>query len=256
MTNGTYDPSYFEPLSVIEDRHFWFRTRRKVISNLVKQIVSDMKPGYRVLEVGCGTGNVLRALQDVCSDGVVVGMDLFSEGLVYARKCASCHLVRGDIRALPFSKKFDLIGLFDVLEHLPDDLSVLVDLHSILEDDGVLLLTVPAHPSLWSDFDRASHHCRRYGLDELKEKLTCNGYRVEYLTHYMASIYPLVWLERQLKDLIDARSANAQVSDELRIVPVVNDLLTSLLALEARLISRRKRIPFGTSLLVIARKSI
>lgn len=251
----SYDPAFFDLISAIEDRHFWFRSRNSIISNLVRQITRELEPGYLVLEIGCGTGNVLKGLKEVCSDGVVIGMDLFSEGLKHARRCTSCPLVRGDVQSLPFAKKFNLIGLFDVLEHLPDDMNVLADLHSLLTEDGLLILTVPAHPSLWSNFDESSHHCRRYELDELKNKLILNGYKVEYLTYYMASILPFVWLERRLKGLIDMRSANDQASDELRIMPVVNELFAWLLAQEARLIIGRKRIPFGTSLIVIARKT-
>jgi SAM-dependent methyltransferase len=251
----SYDPAFFDLISGIEDKHFWFRSRNSIISSLVRQITREMEPGYLVLEVGCGTGKVLNGLQEVCSDGVVIGMDLFFEGLKHARKRTSCHLVRGDVQSLPFAKKFNLIGLFDVLEHLPDDMKVLADIHSLLTEDGLLILTVPAHPSLWSNFDESSHHCRRYKLDELKNKLILNGYHVRYLTYYMASILPFVWLERRLKRLIDTRSANDQASDELRIVPVVNELFTWLLTQEARLIIARKRIPFGTSLIAIARKT-
>ncbi len=250
----TYDPAFFDLISSIEDRHFWFRSRNSIISRLVRQITRYMDPGYLVLEVGCGTGKVLNGLQEVCSDGVVIGMDLFFEGLKHARKRTSCHLVRGDVQSLPFAKKFNLIGLFDVLEHLPDDMKVLADIHSLLTEDGLLILTVPAHPSLWSNFDESSHHCRRYKLDELKNKLILNGYHVQYLTYYMASIFPFVWLERRIKGLIDPRSANDQASDELRIVPVVNELFAWLLAQESRLIIGRKRIPFGTSIIAIARK--
>ena len=156
--------------------------------------------------------------------------------------------------------QFHLIGLFDVLEHLPDDMQVLRDVHTMLAQDGVLLLTVPAHPSLWSYFDEASHHCRRYRLGELRSKLNNTDYQVEYLTQYMASIFPVVWLGRRLKSLIDRRPSgsadrtNALARAELRITPVANGLLAFLLAPEARLIARRRRLPMGTSLLAIARK--
>lgn len=251
-----YDPALFDLIFNIESQHFWFRSRNLIISSLVGQITQEMEPGYLVLEVGCGTGNMLNGLKKVCSNGVVIGMDLFSEGLSQARRRTSCSLVRGDVRSLPFAKKFSLIGLFDVLEHLPDDMKVLADLHSLLKEEGLLILTVPANPSLWSNFDEWSHHCRRYKSDELKHKLILNGYQVQYLTFYMSSILPFVWLDRRLRRLIDLRSMNNQASDELRIVPVVNELFSWLLAQEARLIiGRKRRIPFGTSLIAIACKT-
>lgn len=256
----SYDRAYFEPLFAIEDRHFWFRARNRVIATVIGQITANLVPGYRVLEVGCGTGNVLRVLEKGCKNGVVIGMDLFSEGLQYARRRTNCPLVQGDIHAPPFLTQFDLIGLFDVLEHLPDDMRMLHHLHTMLEKDGVLLLTVPAHPSLWSYFDEASCHCRRYTLTELEGKLEHVGYQVEYMTQYMASIFPMLWLGRRLKSLINRRPGgiadriNVSTRAELRITPVANGLLAFLLAQEARVIARRRRLLIGTSLLAIARK--
>jgi len=258
--NRSYDPTYFAPLFAIEDRHFWFRARNRVISTLVRQITAGLSSGYWVLEVGCGTGNVLRVLEQACPDGVVVGIDLFAEGLQYARQRTSCPLLQGDMHAPPFGTQFDLIGLFDLLEHLPDDMQVLRDVHAMLASGGTLLLTVPAHPSLWSYFDEASRHCQRYELAELRNKLIRTGYRIEYLTQYMASIYPLVWLGRRLTAMIDRRPTGDAdrthdlASSELRIMPVVNDLLAWLLAQEARVIARRRSLPIGTSLLAVARK--
>ena len=74
---STYDPGYFSALFAIEDRHFWFRARNRTLFMLASQIVAEKPDGYRVLEVGCGTGNVLRTLRAACPNGVVVGLDLF-----------------------------------------------------------------------------------------------------------------------------------------------------------------------------------
>jgi SAM-dependent methyltransferase len=225
----------------------------------VGQITADLAPAYRVLEVGCGTGNVLQVLEQTCKNGMVMGMDLFSEGLQYAQERTSCLLVQGDIQSPPFLTHFNMIGLFDVLEHLPDDMRVLHHLHTMLAKDGILL-TVPAHPSLWSYFNEASCHCRRYTSTELEGKLEHAGYQVEYMTQYMASIFPMLWLGRWLKSLIDRRPGgradriNASTRAELRITPVVNNLLALLLAQETRMIARRRRLPIGTSLLAIALK--
>src|SRR5439155_5457643 len=147
--------------------------------------------------------NVLRILQRACRNGSVIGMDLFAEGLRYARERTHCPLVQGDLRSHCFGAQFDLIGLFDVLEHVPDDTHVLRDLHTMLRPGGALLLTVPAHPCLWSYFDVAAHHCRRYEPAVLERRLIDTGYRVDYLTQYMVSIFPLVWLGRRPAALKD-----------------------------------------------------
>ena len=89
----SYDPDSFASLFDVEDRHFWFRARNKAIAALTSQVAARMTAGYRVLEAGCGTGNVLRVLERTCPGGMVVGMDLSPAGLQYARQRTSCSLV-------------------------------------------------------------------------------------------------------------------------------------------------------------------
>ncbi len=250
---GGYDPAHFANLFAVEDRHFWFRARNRVISALVSQAVAGLPPGHRVLEIGCGDGNVLRFLERACPDAVLVGMDLYDEGLQYARRrTSSCHLVRGDVTQSPFGTTFQVIGMFDVLEHIADDRAILRDLWNLLDHRGTLLLTVPAHGHLWSHFDEAAGHCRRYRLDDLRAKLEEAGYQVEYLTQYMASIHPLVWLNRKARPKV--RTTEDVVQRELRIVPVLNEVLSFLLSCEAKWVAKRRRLPFGASLLVVAKK--
>jgi SAM-dependent methyltransferase len=205
--------------------------------------------------MGCGDGNVLRFLEQVCDRGSVVGMDMYVEGLRYARERTACHLVQGDVSQSPFGKKFHLIGIFDVLEHIQNDLGVLADLWRLLEPDGFLLLTVPAHSRLWSYFDEVSGHYRRYERDELRLRLEQTNFEIEYLTEYMASIYPLMWLTRKMKSKAMRDSTKADVMiEEVRMIPVVNGVLSCLLTMESKWLANRKELPFGTSLLAIARK--
>ena len=253
----SYDPAFFDPLALIEEKHFWFRARARVIAAMARTCAAGLAPGYRVLEIGCGTGNILRALQDACAQGVVTGMDLFAGGLVHARRRSNCPLVQGDVLAPPFGVPFHLIGVFDVLEHLVDDRGVLVQLRKMLAPGGRLLLTVPAHPSLWSYFDEHSCHQRRYETQELADKLSEAGFEVEYLTEYMVGIMPLMWLGRKLAGFARkrARSGNgAKTGDlDLKVVPVLNEVLAWVLARELGRISRREPLPFGASILAIAR---
>ncbi|MBZ0321231.1 MAG: class I SAM-dependent methyltransferase [Anaerolineae bacterium] len=256
----SYDPSFFSLLFEIEDRHFWFRTRNHIIRQLVQQITRDLPANYRVLEVGCGTGNVLRHLEQVCAENSIMGMDLFWDGLHYAQQRVTCPLIQGDMHNPPFGVRFDLIGMFDVLEHLSDDIQVLADLHRMLALGGRLILTVPAHASLWSYFDEASHHYRRYPKSDLQQKLNAVGYEIEFISYYMMSIFPLVWLGRRMASLLNGKKeqrvadVNEMAARELKITPGVNGFLTAWLMQESRLISNRKQLPIGTSLLAIARK--
>jgi SAM-dependent methyltransferase len=255
----TYDPSYFAHLVAIEDRHFWFRTRNRIVSTLIRQITREAPRGFRVLEVGCGTGTVLHSLEKACPTGQVVGMDLFAESLYFARQRTSCPLVQGDALAPPFGAEFDVVGLFDVLEHLPNDAGVLRAMRNLLVPGGTLMLTVPANESLWSYFDDASHHCRRYEEDQLTAMVADAGFRIEYVTPFMALLLPVLWTTRRLSWLRhhkrhdDPSLADEMAMRDLRVVPLVNEVVLFLLQVEAWLLARRSHLPFGTSLLVVAR---
>ncbi len=256
---GGYDPGFFQLLDDVEDRHFWFRARARVIGALVRRATAGLADGYRVLEVGCGNGGVLRVLRRECPTGRVYGMDLYQEGLVRAARRSGCPLVRGDVRASPFVTPFEAIGMFDVLEHLEDDVAILKHVRSLLTPGGALLLTVPAHPSLWSYFDTASRHCRRYTPASLAAALSAAGFRVEYRSQFMAALFPLVWAGRRAaawKARLSGGGAadpKALSSSELRVVPGVNGALVRLLSIESAWIGLGGRLPIGTSLAVIAR---
>jgi SAM-dependent methyltransferase len=255
--NGGYDPFFFDRLAQIEDRHFWFRARNRLIFELTARISSSLRPGSRVLEVGCGTGNVLRMLSRACPEGRVFGLELWFDGLRYAQRRCDVFLVQGDVRHCPFGKPFDLIGLFDVLEHVQEERETLASLWKLLGPGGRLLLTVPAHQSLWSYFDEAAQHCRRYSADDIHEKLTEAGFQVEFLSQFMASIFPLVWIFRKMRGLrnqSDFDNSRAKASDEFQLVPIVNQILTALLTLESRWVARGHHMPIGTSLVAVARR--
>lgn len=253
---GGFDPGFYADLFSAEDHHFWFRGRNRVIKTVISRVVASLPAGYRVLEVGCGGGNTMRVLQELCSPASVIGMDLFGDGLRFARSRGVTCLVQGDVSNPPFRVPFELVGMFDVLEHVRDDVAALQHLQSLLCEGGCLVLTVPAHASLWSYFDEAACHCRRYECTDLEEKLRATGYEVEYLTEFMMFSYPLVWLQRRWLGRRTARinGTTHAVKAELQIHPLPNAVLGGLQGMETVFVKKRKRLPFGTSILAIARK--
>ena len=256
---ATYDPNLYENLVAVEDRHFWFRARNRAITTVFESVRDGLEPGYCVLEVGCGTGTVLRDLQKAAVGGTVIGMDLHMEGMRYAqRRVNPALLVCADAGHPPFSVRFDVVGLFDVLEHLDDDVAVLRQLRELLSPGGALMMTVPADPNLWSYFDVAAHHRRRYERAELNGKLVAAGYTVEYLTPYMSVLNPVLWAGRRLAAMrrprpSDATSAWKIAEADLRVRPVSGAALGFLLGQELRWLRRRRRLPTGASLLAVAR---
>jgi SAM-dependent methyltransferase len=256
----SYDPKYFSPLFEAEEKHFWFRSRNAILSKMIDHLTADFSNGFYLLEVGCGTGNVLRMLEKTCARGRVAGMDLFSDGLQFARRRVQAPLIQGDMTHPPFQSCFDLVCMFDVLEHLPEDVDILRSVAKLLEKNGSLVVTVPADLRLWSYFDTASHHFRRYTRADLQEKMEQAGFEVEFISPYMFTTYPLVWLIRRLAGRLnggrplDESQIEKKSTDELAIVPVVNEILTWLLSLEAGWLASGRHLPFGTSLLAVGRK--
>ncbi len=187
-----------------------------------------------------------------------MGMDLFPEALAYARQHTSAHLLQADIHNAPFEESLDLVGMFDVVEHLADDVEVLRRVARILKPGGRVVLTVPAHPSLWSYCDEANRHFRRYTRHGLQEKLEQAGFQIEYASHFMSLLSPPIWAKRKLfsrpSGKLGHQTSVKTLLRDLRIIPLVNGLLTWLASQEAHLVRNRLRLPFGTSLIAVARK--
>ena len=205
--------------------------------------------------MGCGSGGLLAYLAKA---GVPVAgaCDAYPEGLRLCRQRLDVPLVLLDEGALPpLASGQLLVGMFDVLEHLDDDLGVLRALHAALAPEGVLILTVPAHPWLYDEMDALAHHRRRYRLGELREKLATAGFEPLRVRHFMALLVPLLVAARALGRLVRGRleDPGARRDAELRIVPFLNPLLLGLLRLEGWL-SRVFPLPFGTSLVAVARR--
>lgn len=250
-----YDPALFARVRRAENRHFWFRHRNEVIARVVRRLRRHWSAESRVLEVGCGTGNTLRVLEQHARPARVIGLDLYDEGLDYARRSVGCELVRGDLRDIPVPGAFDLIAAFDVVEHLDDDRAVLAGFRRRLVPGGRVLLTVPALMSLWSYFDEAACHRRRYTAATLRGTLAAAGFRVETLTYFMAPLVPVVWAARRAaaaRGRVRKADAAAMAADEFRVVPGVNLAFRAVLAVERAALAVGFRPPVGSSLLAVA----
>jgi SAM-dependent methyltransferase len=260
MTQGTdeehsYDPGYFAPIAGAEQRHFWFRARNRILGALMKQAAREVPAGSRVLEVGCGTGNVTRTMIEVFGAGAVTAMEPFEEGYAIAARRLPCKVVKGDLENPPVTGPFSFVGMFDVLEHLPNEGAALASVKKLLTPGGLFLLTVPAHESLWSYFDEQAGHFRRYETTTLTRALTRAGFQVEYASEFFALLFPALWASRRLAALRSGRGkpAKEQVLGELRVVPVVNGIMEWILSREVAPIERRRHIPLGTSIVALAR---
>ena len=256
---GAYNPEDFTRIRPVEDTHFWFVSRNSILAAALRSVADNGTVKGALLEIGCGTGNALRVMRDCFPQAMLIGMDAFHAGLLHARSRTRAALVEGRLEEMPFGRRFALIGMFDVLEHIEDDRAALLRIYQSLERSGTLILTVPAGPSLWSRFDDESCHRRRYTAPQLREVLRGAQFRVEYMTHFMSVTYPALWASRRLERLLtlvagkNSTGRDPALARELSVPFAVNALFAQLLRLEAPVVKRRYRLPLGSSLLAIAR---
>jgi SAM-dependent methyltransferase len=260
LERPSYSPEHFAPLFEAEDNHFWFRSRNRCIAQVLRSL-NGFGSVRDVLEIGCGTGVVLAELQRLFPASNVVGVDLFEEGLEFAKRRFQGTLLHGNIFEMSFDRLFDVIGAFDVIEHLDEDEKLLRVLWRLVRPGGHLILTVPAHQNLWSYFDEAAGHRRRYSVADLSRKLKWAGFTGVFVTQFMGALFPAMWIKRRFlgetATRLSAASAERQqaaVQSDLQVNPVLNRIFEVLLWPESHLVSRRIRLPLGTSLIAVAQR--
>lgn len=188
--SATYSLSHYQTISKVESKHFWFRGRGQMLSALINRFIPENQRGS-FLEIGCGTGIVLTQLQMLGFDAT--GLDVNEAAIAYAKKrCPGAKLIRQSIYSFKSPTRFRAIGAFDVLEHQTRDMEFLKRCYGLLEDNGMLFLTVPAGMWLWNRIDVLSGHKRRYEEKELSKKLTKAGFTVEFC-NYWNVVLTLPW---------------------------------------------------------------
>lgn len=245
-----YEPALFQEIEALESAHFWFRQRNRLIIDLV---ASYFPTTETYLEVGCGTGYVLQGLSCANPNWQTLGAELYKEGLDFARRrLPETALLQIDARCMPFSESIDLIGSFDVLEHIDEDEGVLESMHRALKPGGGLLVSVPQHPWLWSSVDVAAHHFRRYRRGELEAKMKRAGFEVLRSTSFVSALLPAMMASRFLNRV--SRTAQNNALRELRIGRFSNAVGFFGAWLDRAVISRGGDLPFGGSRIIAARK--
>jgi SAM-dependent methyltransferase len=244
-----YDAGFFAALAEREGDNFWFRARNRLIGALIQRWFPQAR---RMLEVGCGSGFVLQGLQQSRPQLQLSGGDLLLNGLQIARRRnPTLPLYQFDVRDLPFACEFDLLGAFDVIEHLADDAAVLRQCYAALQPGGGLLLTVPQHPWLWSAADDHAHHRRRYRRSELIARVQQAGFELRFVGSFVSLLLPLMLASRLWQRL---RPQTFDPLAELSCGGPLNRGLEWLLRQENVLIARGLSLPVGGSLLLAARR--
>jgi SAM-dependent methyltransferase len=242
------DRDYERQTHEAEDRHWWYRGRRKVLDGVLAGL--GLPASARVLDAGCGSG---RNMVELVHLGEVTGVELSDASVALARERGVGEVVAGSVLEMPFADdSFDLAVSLDVIEHLEDDLGAMRELRRTVAPGGALLVTVPAYQWLWSGHDEINHHHRRYTRRTLQRVAEQAGWKQARTTYFNSLLLPAAIVLRVL-DRVN-RAKTTETSLDLWVPPEpVNWLLERPLTLESALIARGGRIPAGLSLLAVFR---
>jgi SAM-dependent methyltransferase len=231
----------------LEDTYWWFGVRRRLVRALLQR--GRVAAGVKVLDAGCGTGGAYRVLGERWA---VVGLDVSPAALEFCRRRGMTLLVAGDVQRLPLrSASVEAAISCDVLEHLPDDEAALRELGRVVKPGGLLVLTVPALPWLWSEHDEALGHLRRYSKQRLRELLQRAGWEIVWLNYTVSLLLLAIVAFRLWRRLTRGRQA-ARV-DLFELPRPVNALLAGICTLDSWL-TMRLPMPPGASLVAVARR--
>lgn len=240
------ETAVYQRMAAAEDTHWWFRGRRAFLERLLGTLDLPERSA-RVLEVGCGTGGNLALLQQF---GHVDPVEFDSTARMIAQ--AKSGLPVG-FCALPSridaaEESYDLVALLDVLEHVDEDVGSLNTVAAKARDGGYIVITVPAHPWLWSAHDDVHHHKRRYTRRTLKRTIAQSGLSLEAIGSFNTLLLPAALAQRAAKRMLGDRSADDRMPSAS-----LNSLLTRIFQIERHFVGRVP-LPIGLSLFAVARK--
>jgi SAM-dependent methyltransferase len=244
------DKNAFDEMIGNQSAHWWFEGRKRVIDRIIGTL--GLPGDCRILEIGCGTGANVEVL---ARHGRVCAIELDDYARDYTIRTNPGLIVkRGwlpDGLSCISGEKFDLICLFDVLEHVEDDESAICNLRSFLGESAKLLVTVPAYQSLFGKHDRALGHFRRYNRGDLSMKFERNGYKVNFISYINVFALPLMAIARLIERIAEVPGPSL---GSKKPAWAINRAMLSLFALETAWLPRRSS-PFGGSVAALAERA-
>ncbi|UWQ11765.1 class I SAM-dependent methyltransferase [Aliiroseovarius crassostreae] len=240
------DRDVYLRMQEIEAEHWWFVARRKIIATVLERHIRP-GPEAQILEAGCGTGGNLSLLQGF---GALDAFEYDEFARNMAQASSGLTIPFGALpNEIPFGDKhYDVIALFDVLEHIELDRAALEALSGRLSPQGAIFLTVPAFQALWSRHDEAHHHFRRYTKSTLLSVAQQAGLKVEFQFYFNSLLFPVALGLRGAKAL-----TGSEAPDDALPGPMLNRALQAVFATERHLVGRLP-MPVGLSLGAVLRR--
>jgi SAM-dependent methyltransferase len=247
MQDFLYDEMYRE-----EENHWWFKAKRKIILAMVKKYSNGRL--IKILDSGCGCGYILPILEQY---GEVSALDNNENAIRYSKINFKGEIRKGDLNGeIPYDNNtYDMILSLDVLEHIPDDKLALKNLSLLLKDSGNIIITIPAHMSLWSYHDISHMHYRRYTKKDFISIVKECGLEIEYCSYYNSWLYLPIVCIRKLKNVIFNNGKGENHSDGKMPNRLLNTILYYIFSSELLFIGRDKKLPFGVSLIAVLKNN-
>ncbi len=247
MNSRLMDVRSYSHINEAQRDHWWYAARRKILDRVLSEVHAEGVPAGTLLDLGCGVGANLPMLEKY---GQTLGVDMSPEAVEFCKAQGIENVTRADLDHLEGvpANSASVVLLADVIEHLDDEGPCLQAAYDALAPGGALIVTVPAFMFLWSPADDFAHHRRRYTAPEL-EQVIAPLFAIQHLTYFNTFLFGLVLAGRATEKLL-----RRQGDDTYAVPPpVVNQVLKTIFGAESLLVPRRK-LPFGVSLLCVARK--
>jgi SAM-dependent methyltransferase len=234
----------YEQMAELDERHWWYRARREILAALIRREVT-LPARPKILEIGCGTGHNLAMLGEF---GHVDALELDEQARAVAEKRLGRKALSAPLPELVGVKArhYDLVGAFDVIEHIDDDDAAIASIATRLKKGGKLVMTVPAHQWMWSAHDVVNHHKRRYSKRSLRRLIERSPLRLQKIGYFNSLLIPLALAERL------ASKARGKDNADVKLPPApLNSALEIVFAAERHLVGRLP-LPPGLSLFAVA----
>jgi SAM-dependent methyltransferase len=248
------NPDEYANLAALEQKHWYYAGKRATVAHWLR-VTSPLTSDQLLLDCGAGTGLFAKEMEQSCR---VLVLDDHEESLRILRtrfRADQVISLAGDNVPLA-DGSVDFVTALDVLEHVPDDAAVVRTFHRILKAGGVAIVTVPASMALWSDWDVALHHHRRYDRRQLTRLFATADWELVHVNYTNTAPYPLVWLVRKWRQAFPPKTRSGERGDRARVEDrtppaPVNSILRWLFVTMGK---SRLPMPFGVSLILVARR--
>lgn len=247
------DLQIYQKFIDLEQDHWWFRGRRSVYMGLLNTHLNNKIQG-KVLDLGCGLGGFLPSLKSLGFD--VYGAEMDFDSVLYCIKRGFPQCAQTDSSALPFADdSFDLVTMFDAIEHIEDDHQTMAEVARVLKPGGKVIISVPAYQFLYTNNDRVAQHFRRYNRKSTRMLFEKACLDVERNTHANVLLFPIilvvVMMTKIVEFVFDANKESSHNNLSWPMPSFVNNILYRIFTAEL-IVTRHADWPIGHSIVAIA----